>query len=124
MSKDAHTLPDDPAKLKAMVLQYQQAVAQHQSVVAQYEETVQAQQTKLEQQEHRIAQLLRRLFGPKQERIDPDQLTLFDREDMEEIAAESERGDRGKEKRGTRKRPSRSRSTAVAEELAARDDRP
>lgn len=104
MSKDARTLPDDPAKLKAMVLQYQQTIAQHHSVVAQYEQTVQSQQTKLEQQEHRIAQLLRRLFGPKQERVDPDQLTLFDREDMEQIAAESGSGDRGKEKRGTGKR--------------------
>ncbi len=50
MSKDAPSLPDDPAKLKAMLLQY--------------EETVQTQQTTIQQQEHRIAQLLRRLFGP------------------------------------------------------------
>jgi len=97
MSNDARTLPDDPAKLKAMLLQYQ-------SVVAQYEETIQTQQTKLEQHEQRIAQLLRRLFGPKQERIDPDQLTLFDREDLEEIAAEA--GDSGPDERkpGARKR--------------------
>ena len=95
MSKDAHSLPDDPAKLKAMVLQYQQ-------MVGQYEETVQAQQTKLQQQEHRIAQLLRRLFGPKQERVDPDQLTLFDQEDIEAIAAEPQRDGQGKKKKGRR----------------------
>ena len=40
------------------------------------------------QQQHEIARLLRRLYGPKQERIDPDQLLLFDGDDLTALAAE------------------------------------
>ena len=40
------------------------------------------------QQEQRIAQLLRRCFGPRQERIDPAQLLLFTVPELEALAAE------------------------------------
>ena len=102
---DVFSLPDDPAELKTLLhrerqsrvefaLQHQEAVSQHQEVVARYEETIQTQQQTIGQQEQTISRLLRRLSGPQQERIDPNQLTLFDAEELEalarELAAEAE----------------------------------
>lgn len=92
MSTDALSLPDDPAALKALLLRERRARqserAQHTEVLARYEETVQSQQQTIRRQEHELARLLRRLYGPKQERIDPDQLTLFDAKELEELAEE------------------------------------
>ena len=92
MSTDAHALPSNPTHLKALLLrerqQHGQVVAQHQQIVVQYEETVQSQQKKLCQLEHRLAQLLRRYYGPKQERIDPDQLMLFSQDELQQLIEE------------------------------------
>jgi len=99
MSTDATSLPDDPIQLKTLLLderrqhervvtQHEQATAQHVQVIAQYEVTVASQQRTIRQQEHAIAQLLRRLMGPTQERVDPDQLMLFDAADLEQLARE------------------------------------
>jgi transposase len=148
MSTDAASLPDDPARLKALLLrereffaaererfvsahatiqserdafgsdrtklqreratlqrkctqlekereslqrdqtQWQREREQHTQVVTQFEETVEKQQRKIEQQQHQLAQLLRRLFGPKQERFDPNQLSLFDFEELQQLAEE------------------------------------
>jgi transposase len=85
MSTDAHLLPSDPARLKALLLSERQ---QHGQIVAQYEETVQSQQKKLRQLEHRLAQLLRRYYGPKQERVDPDQLMLFSQDELQQLIEE------------------------------------
>jgi transposase len=89
MSTDAPlSLPDDPALLKALLLRERQQRAQSAAVTAHLEQTVQSQQKKIDQQQHEIARLLRRLYGPKQERIDPDQLLLFDGDDLTALAAE------------------------------------
>ena len=85
MSMDARTLPDDPAELKALLLRERE---QHQQVVAQYEETLQAQLRKIEQQQHEFAKLLRERYGPKQERVDPNQLMLFSSEEFQQLVAE------------------------------------
>jgi transposase len=101
MSTDVTSLPDDPAQLKALlaherqqhqqvVAQHEQLVAQHEQVVSQFAETIEKQQRTIRQQEHTIAQLLRRVTGRKQERIDPDQLLLFSAEELEAIARELE----------------------------------
>ena len=85
MSTDAPTLPNDPAQLKALLLEERE---HHEEVVSTYEQTVQSQQRKLEQQEQTIAQLLRRLCGVKQERVNPDQLMLFNAEELAALAEE------------------------------------
>lgn len=94
MSTDACLLPDDPGELKALLLgerrQHEQVVAQHSEVLTHFEQTVASQQRTIEKQQHEIAQLLRRLYGPRQERIDPDQLTLFDADELRELLAEGE----------------------------------
>lgn len=92
MRTDASSLPDDPALLKALLLrerrERQSECEQHAQLVAGYEQTVESQQRTIKQQQHQLAQLLRKLYGPQQERIDPDQLTLFDARELEELAAE------------------------------------
>jgi transposase len=64
MSMDASSLPNDPALLKELV-------SQHVS-------TIDALSSKLAQLEHYIAQLVRAQFGPRSEKLDPNQLALFD----------------------------------------------
>lgn len=93
MSTDAPaSLPDDIEQLRGLLLceraQSQQQRELHDQTVAQLSQTIQTQQRALEQQEQRIAQLLRWQYGPRQERIDPDQLLLFDQAELEQIAKE------------------------------------
>jgi transposase len=57
-------LPDDPATLKCMILELLS--------------TLRREQHDKQQLRDRLDQLLRRLYGPKTERFDPDQLLLFD----------------------------------------------
>jgi transposase len=56
-------LPDDPATLKQMILELLSTLHQQQGDLAALR--------------HRIDLLLRRLYGPRQERVDPNQLLLF-----------------------------------------------
>jgi transposase len=81
MSKDA-SLPADVATLQQLLLRERQ-------VVASMAETISEQQQKLQQQEHRLAQLLRQMYGPRSERFNPDQLTLFDTAELMAIIQET-----------------------------------
>ena len=95
---DVPSLPQDADQLRALLLAEReqhaqaltqaltQAVAQQQEVLARYEVTVEKQQRTIAQQEHTIAQLLRRISGSRQERIDPDQLMLFTPDDLRVMA--------------------------------------
>ena len=63
MSKDAFSLPDDAAVLRELV--------------AQQAATIDEQRRELDQLKHYVAQLLKARFGPRTERLDPQQLALF-----------------------------------------------
>lgn len=63
MSTDAASLPDDAALLKQLVAQLLDSNAQLERRDAQLE--------------HQLDQLLRRVYGPRSERVDPHQLMLF-----------------------------------------------
>jgi transposase len=83
MSKDASSsLPSDVAILQKLLLH-------ERDVVASMSQTISEQQRKLQQQEHRLAQLLRQFYGPRGERFNPDQLTLFDAAELTAIAQET-----------------------------------
>lgn len=64
MNTDANSLPDDSLLLKQIILQLREQLASSQS--------------KIEQLEYRLDYLLRRMFGKKSERVDPNQLSLFE----------------------------------------------
>ncbi|MBA3313856.1 MAG: transposase, partial [Planctomycetaceae bacterium] len=113
MSKDAShdlSLPNDPAVLRDVLLRqrehfqaerarFERELAQRTATLACLEQTVVAQQRTIERQQHRIAQLLRRTFGPRQERIDLDQLLLFDSADVSALVEEREQEEREQEER-------------------------
>lgn len=64
MSTEALSLPDDVALLKQIIRPQQEELA--------------ALKRKYDQVEHRLDVLLRRMFGPRSERVDPNQLALFE----------------------------------------------
>ena len=70
MSTDASSLPDDPALLKELV-------AQQDATIDQQVSTIETLTGKLAQLEHYVAQLVRARFGPRSEKLDPNQLALF-----------------------------------------------
>src|SRR5262245_32439873 len=83
MSMDVPSLPQDADELRALLLAERQ---QHDELLARYEATLHKQQRTIAQQEHTITQLLRRISGSRQERIDPDQLMLFTPDDLRAMA--------------------------------------
>jgi transposase len=120
MSMDGLNLPNDVEQLKAMVarqlmvlaereqllVQHQVVIAEREAVIVKHEtkiaqnevvittqhETIERQLRKMEGLEQQLARLLRRLHGPQQERIDPNQLTLFTAEELAELAKQMEQG--------------------------------
>ena len=70
MSMDASSLPNDPVLLKELVVKQDATIDQQVS-------TIDALSSKLAQLEHYIAQLVRARFGPRSEKLDPNQLALF-----------------------------------------------
>ena len=88
MSTDADSLPQDAAALRELCLQLQASLAQHHAVIAQQTATVQQQEQKIAQLEHRLHKLLSRTFGKQSEKLDPDQLLLFDQEELAALSAE------------------------------------
>lgn len=88
MSMDATSLPHDPDRLRALLLAERAQHATTLATLAQIEATVSQQQRTIQQQEQTIARLLRKQYGPQQERIDPDQLMLFDTDELEALAEE------------------------------------
>jgi len=64
MSRDASSPPDDLSLCHAIIAKQQEQLA--------------ASQRQIEQLKHQIDYLLRRTYGPRSERIDPNQLALFE----------------------------------------------
>jgi transposase len=81
-------LPRDIKELQALLLQTQEALHQAQHENTELSATIQSQRQKLEKQEQTIADLLSALRGKQRERIDPDQLLMFDLGELEQLAEE------------------------------------
>ena len=92
MSQDDRSLPRDVRSLQALLLaernQHHEALAQKETVIAQQHDTIAEQQRKFQQLEEYLARLLRKQYGPQRERIDPDQLMLFTKDELDELADE------------------------------------
>jgi transposase len=69
MCEPGEPLPDDLALCR--------------EIIRQQADTIRESQRRIEQLEHQVEQLLRRLYGPRRESIDPDQLRLFTDEEPE-----------------------------------------
>lgn len=96
-------------ELISLLLQKQQEQETRVAEIELLTKTTEKLARKTEQQEHRIALLLRQLYGQRRERfIDPDQLTLFDLEEVQALAEEAKEADREQEilsRRRGKKRP-------------------
>jgi transposase len=79
MSTDADSLPNDVPLLKELVVQQSS--------------TIDALQHQLAQIEHQLARLLRARFGPRSERVDPQQLPLFEMKAESPAVSESPVGE-------------------------------
>ena len=75
------SLPKDVAKLQALLLQLRQQVSELST-------TVEEQRGKLEAAQQQIVELLRALRGKQRERLDPDQLLLFEIGELETLLNE------------------------------------
>ena len=97
-------LPTDVAKLQALLLQSREAVRQSREEVRQRDlalqvaehrtaelcTTIEEQRGKLETAQQQIVELLRALRGKQRERLDPDQLLLFEVGELETFLEEPE----------------------------------
>ncbi len=113
MSMDRLALPNDVEQLKAMIarqlialaereqlvvqrdamiVKHEAKIAQNEVVIESQHETIEKQLKKLAGMEQQLARLLRRQYGPQQERIDPNQLTLFTANELIELTKELEQG--------------------------------
>ena len=111
---DANELPSDVAELKALLIatltSHQSALANKEKEIAlakqeaaELSSTVSEQQHKLAAKEQVILELLKALRGKQRERIDPDQLLLFEIGELEKLIEEqveaNKEYDRPKKKR-------------------------
>ena len=78
------------AELSGQVIELEQAREHHTAVVTQFSQALEAKQRSIAQLEHQIKLLLQKIKGSRQERIDPDQLTLFSLEELEQIVKKLE----------------------------------
>jgi len=76
MSTEATSLPQVPNTTTAPTLPSDLALC-HAVIAEMHAQLVSSQRT-IEQLEHRLDMLLRRMFGPRSERVDPNQLSLFE----------------------------------------------
>ncbi len=114
---DRHSLPADVEQLTALLLaertQHADAITQHADAITQHADAIATRDARIAQQagvisaqhdtiatqqqtvanlEQQLTRLLRKQYGPQRERIDPNQLTLFSAEEIEQLAAELQNG--------------------------------
>lgn len=92
-------LPTDVAKLQALLRQREQALQVAERLATELSATVEEQRGKLEAKQHQIIELLRALRGKQRERIDPDQLMLFEIGELETLLDEQADEDKPKSAR-------------------------
>ena len=96
MSQDDSTsLPDSVSELQALLLQSreeaaaaQRDVAVRQQTIVELSATIDSQKKQLEKNKVTIEELMAALRGKTRERIDPDQLLLFDQGELEALIRE------------------------------------
>jgi transposase len=116
---DAKELPTDVEVLKALLLKMQRQQRQYESSLKQAQResqlakqqvielsaTISDQAKKIQAHEHKILELLKALRGKQRERINPDQLLLFEMGELETLIKEQQEADKPHRRR--RKKPGR-----------------
>ena len=81
-------LPNDVAKLKALLRERDRALQLAERQAVELSATVEEQRGKLEAKQQQVVELLRALRGKQRERVDPDQLLLFEIGELESLLEE------------------------------------
>jgi transposase len=81
-------LPTDVEELKRMLLHTRDELATTRQQVIELSSTISAQEQRLEQKERLILELLKALRGKQRERVDPNQLLLFEIGELEQLIEE------------------------------------
>ena len=87
---DDGQLPTNVAKLQVLLLQSREETLQRERQVTELSATIEEQRGKLEASQRQILELLRALRGKQRERLDPDQLLLFEIGELESLLEEPE----------------------------------
>jgi len=87
------------ATLSSTVTTLSSTVTMLNTTVTELSSTVSEQQSKLEQKERQLLALLKSLKGKQRERLDPNQLLLFDLGDLEQLIEETLAEDQPKQRR-------------------------
>jgi len=85
---DANQLPTDVEELRALLLKTHASLQQAQREVSKQSATINDQRQQLDKKERQILELLKALRGKQRERIDPDQLVLFELGELEKLIEE------------------------------------
>jgi transposase len=86
-------LPTSIEELQKLVLSLRREVVVTKQQAIELTSTVEAQKKRLEQSERTIKELLQALKGKKRERLDPNQLLLFDLGELEKLLEEAAKAD-------------------------------
>ncbi|MEO1526318.1 MAG: IS66 family transposase [Planctomycetota bacterium] len=124
---DKDDLPNDVNELKRLLLQSQRKAAQLTSVVDELSATVDDQRKTIASSDAKIRELLQALRGKTRERVNPDQLVLFEIGELETIKKEESEparpNARRKKRRGRRIIPDNLPSEEVLYELPEEERR-
>ena len=80
------------AQHEVVISQHTETIARHEAIIASQHDTIESQQRKLEALQQKLTRLLRERYGPRKERIDASQLTLFTQEELAQLITELQQG--------------------------------
>jgi len=105
LSQAESELSEKQTQISTLESKLEESQTQQTAVVEQFTQTIEQKNRSISQLEHQIKLLLQQIRGSRQERIDPDQLTLFTLEELQQISDELQQGDPDDEliQTGTRK---------------------
>ncbi len=84
----SNQLPTDVEELQRLLLESQQQAALAQTQVEELTATVTKQSKELEKKDRQIKELIQAMRGKQRESVDPDQLSLFELEELEQLLEE------------------------------------
>ena len=87
---EGESLPTDVKTLQRLLLAAQQTIEVSQRQATELTATIEEQRAHLEKKDQQILELLRALRGKQRERVDPDQLVLFEIGELEQVLEEQE----------------------------------
>ena len=96
---EGESLPTDVKTLQRLLLAAQQTTEVSQRQATELTATIAEQRVHLEKKDQQILELLRALRGKQRERVDPDQLVLFEIGELEQVLEEQQEASKPRRRR-------------------------